>query len=133
MHGIKGISLAWFHSYLTKRIQYTSITHDLAKDTKNICCGVLQDSILGPLVFLLHVNDSHNSSALDPIMFADDTNLFYEHKDLKTLFSQLIKSCKKLMNGLRQISSLFTLEKQHTPFSINQVEEMIFLSYYLGC
>ena len=42
-HGIKGINLAWFHSYLTKGIQYTSITHDLAKDTKNICCRVLQD------------------------------------------------------------------------------------------
>ena len=67
MYGIKGINLAWFRSYLTNRIQYISI--------------------LGPLLFLLYVNDLHNSSALDPIMFADDTDLFYEHKDLKTLFS----------------------------------------------
>ena len=42
-----------------------------------------------PLVFLLYVNDLHNSHALDPIMFADCTNLFYEHKDLKT-FSALV-------------------------------------------
>ena len=83
MYGIKSINLAWFRSYLTDRIQYISITHDLETDTKNICCGVSQGSILGPLLFLLYVNDLHNSSALDPIMFTDDTNLFYEHKDLK--------------------------------------------------
>ena len=82
MYGIKGINLAWFRSYLTNRIQYISITHDLETNTKNICCGVPQGSILGPLLFLLYVNDLHNSSALDP-MFADDTNLFYNHKDLK--------------------------------------------------
>ena len=83
MYGIKGINLAWFLSYLTNRRQYISITHDLETDTKNICCGIPQGSIL---LFLLYVNDLHNSSARDPIMFADDTNLFYEHNDLKTLF-----------------------------------------------
>ena len=81
MYGIKGINLACFRSYLTNRIQYISITHDLEKETKNICCGVPQGSILGPLLFLLYVNDLHNLSALDPIMFPDDANLFYEHKD----------------------------------------------------
>ena len=84
MYGINGINLAWFCSCLTNRIQYISITHGLETDTKNICCGVLQGSTLGPLLFLLYVNDLHNSSALDPVMFVDDTNLFYEHKDLKT-------------------------------------------------
>ena len=87
--GIKDINLAWLRSYLTNRIQYIPITHDLQTDTKNICCGVPQGSILGHLLFLLYVSDLHNSSALDSIMFADDTNLFYEHKDLKT-FSSLV-------------------------------------------
>ena len=76
MYGIKGINLAWFRSYLTNRIQYISI--------------------LGPLLFLLYVNDLHNSSALDPIMFADDTDLFYEHKDLKTLFSLVNQELQKI-------------------------------------
>ena len=132
MYGIKDINLAWFHSYLTNRIQYISITHDLENDTKNICCRVLQGSILAPLLFQLHVNDLHNSSVLDPVMFADDTNLFYEHKDLKTLFSLVNQELQKI-NILRQISSLLTLEKQNTPFSINQVEKIISLSYYLRC
>ena len=96
MYGIKGINLAWFRSYLTNRTQYISITHDLETDTENICCRVPQDSILGPLLLLLYVNDLHNLSALDPIMFADDTNLFYEHKDLKTLFSLVNQELQKI-------------------------------------
>ena len=124
MYGIKGINLVTFRSYLTNIMQYISITHDLETDTKSICCGVPQGSILGPLLFLMHVNDLHSSKALDPIMFADGTNLFYEHKDLKTLFSLVNQD---------QINSLLTLRIQNSPFSINQVEKMIFLSYYLGC
>ena len=76
MYGIKGINLAWFRSHLTNIIQYISITHDLETDTKNICCRVPQGSIFGPLLFLMHVKNLHNSKALDPIMFADGTNLF---------------------------------------------------------
>ena len=96
MCGIKGIPLACFHSYLTHRLQYISIAHDFETDPRNVCCGVPQGSILGPLLFLLYVNDLHNSSALDPIMFADDTNLFYEHKDLKTLFPQVNQELLKI-------------------------------------
>ena len=96
MYGIKGINTAWFRSYLTLRVQYISITYDLETDTENICCGVPQGSILGPLLFLLYVNDLRNSSALNPIMFADNMNLFYEHKDLKTLFSLVNEEQQKL-------------------------------------
>ena len=96
MYGIKGINLIWFRSYLTTRVQYISITHDLETDTENICCGVPKGSILGQLLFLLYVNDLRNSSAFDPIMSAEDTNLFYEYKDVKTLFSLVNQELQKL-------------------------------------
>ena len=95
MCSIKCINLAWFCSYLTNRMQFTSIIHDHQTDTKNICCGVSQSSLLGLLLFLLYANDLHNSPVLDPIMFSDDTSLFHEHKDLKTSFSVVNKELPK--------------------------------------
>ena len=53
----------------------------------NISCGIPQGSILGPLLFLLYVNDLPNgSSVLDPLLYADDTNLCYSNDDIETFF-----------------------------------------------
>ena len=52
----------------------------------NITCGGLQGSILGPLLFIIYINDIINSSSLlHFILFVDDTNLFYSHKDFVVL------------------------------------------------
>ena len=87
MYGIRGINLAWFRSYLTNRKHYIWLGQDLKTGTQNILCGVPQGSMLGPLPFLLYVTDLPSFLVLDPIMFVDDTNLFFEHKELKILFS----------------------------------------------
>ena len=85
---IKGTNLSWFRSYLTNKKQYIQITNASKSDLRNTTCGVPQDSILGPLFFLVCVNDLPFSfKMLNPIMFADDTNLFYEHKNIIKLFA----------------------------------------------
>ena len=85
LYGIKDCNLRWFESYLSNRKQV--ITYG-GKQTnlETITCVVPQGSILGPLLFLIFVNDLHKvTKYLDP-MFADDTNLFCSHKNIKTLF-----------------------------------------------
>ena len=79
-YGIRGVVKDWFCSYLTDRAQYVSIG-DTSSDLMTITCGVPQGSVLGPLLFLLYINDFGNSATvLDFNLFADDSNLFYSHK-----------------------------------------------------
>ena len=97
LYGIKGCNLGWFESYSSNRKQF--ITYgEKQTNIETITCGVPQGSILGPLLFLIFVNDLYKvTKYLDPIMFADDTNLFYSHKNIKTLF-QIVNSELKLVN-----------------------------------
>ena len=82
-YGFSGIIEKWFCSYLNERKQYVLISNVMS-DCKQISCGFLQGSVLGPLLFLLYINDFNNSSnQLDFHLFADDSNLFYAHKILK--------------------------------------------------
>ena len=71
----RGIVLEWFKNYLSNRKQYVSY-NSYKSQLKDIVCGVLQGSILGPLLFVLYVNDiTSTSNILDFILFADDTSI----------------------------------------------------------
>ena len=81
-YGIRGIALEWFKSYLCNRKQFVSIGNSNS-DIKPIPMGVPQGSVIGPLLFLLYLNDLPNcSDVLDFHLFADDTNLFFSSKSL---------------------------------------------------
>ena len=84
-YGIREIANEWFRSYLDNRQQIVTVS-GVSSAKCSTSCGIPQGSILGPLLFLLHINDFHNSSKLFEFhLFADDANLFYEHKSLQQL------------------------------------------------
>lgn len=75
-YGVRGVGLDWFASYLSNRKQLVSIGNTYS-DLLEIQCGVPQGSILGPLLFIIYINDIVNVSKIaNLIMFADDTNIF---------------------------------------------------------
>ena len=84
-YGIRGIANQWFSSYLSNRMQTVTV-NGVTSNSVNISCGVPQGSVLGPILFLLYINDFHHcSKVFDFHLFADDTNLFCKHKNLTSL------------------------------------------------
>ena len=97
-YGFRGKALDGFSSYLSKRKQY--IIHNNEKSTmEKLTCGVLQGSILGPLLFILYVNDIVNtSSVLEFVLFADDTTILYSHEDLASRIDVVNNELKEVTN-----------------------------------
>ena len=81
-YGFRGVVLKWLSNYLQIRKQYV-FYNNTKSDYKPISCGVPQGSILGPLLFLLYINDITNvSNKLFLLLFADDSNAFITGKML---------------------------------------------------
>ena len=71
-YGIRDTANLWFHNYLTDREQFVSV-HGRDSERAKIKCGVPQGSILGPILFLIFINDLPNASDFLTLLFADDT------------------------------------------------------------
>jgi hypothetical protein len=97
-YGIRGVAYDWFKSYLSNRQQYTVVEGSVSSLAK-ITCGVPQGSVLGPLLFLLYINDIANAvPELKVKLFADDTNLFIADKDPLLLNNTANEAIIKLNN-----------------------------------
>ncbi len=84
-YGFRGIAYSWFKSYLSKRTQIVAINGVNASEL-TINCGVPQGSVLGPLLFLIHINDIYQSSQILQFrLFADDTSILLANKKLDIL------------------------------------------------
>ena len=145
IYGVRGTTLEWFSSYLSDRYQYV-VYNDCKSDCKQIKCGVPQGSILGPLLFLIFINDLPSVSKLFmPILFADDTNLFCTGNDLDLMVERInvemanvyawVKANKLSLNVDKTNFMLFTPKRWPRSMNdilidkckINEVEETKFL------
>ena len=73
-YGIRGLALEWVKSYFSERKQFVEF-NNIRSSPQGISCGVPQGSILGPLFFILYVNDLNNASLLDAILLMIQTYL----------------------------------------------------------
>ena len=149
-YGIRGIALNWIKDYFSRRSQFVQF-NEHCSNYYSIKCGVPQVSILGPLLFLLYIDDLSNvSNILDIILFADDTNIFFSHRDqnylVETIDSEMNKltewfKCNKLSLNTKKSSFMIFQPRQKRKtldFSItlnsthiNRVKEVVFLGVVL--
>jgi len=87
LYGIRGIVNKRFSRYLSNRVQYVEID-DRESGVQYIVCGVPQGSILGPVLYLIYVNDISMSTAAHNLSFADDTSMYISDNDLNRLYSK---------------------------------------------
>jgi hypothetical protein len=84
-YGVRGLANDWLKSYLSDR-QQRVLFNNVVSEPTNVACGVPQGSILGPLLFLLYINDLPLCTQKPHfVLFADDTNILFSHEDPKTL------------------------------------------------
>ena len=83
--GLRGVVNNWFRSYLSDRKQFVEYKTEKSS-LQTIICGVPQGSILGPLLYLIYVNDIQNSCDGNILSFADDTTMYLSHSNVDILF-----------------------------------------------
>ena len=115
-YGVDSISLKWFQSYLTDRKQRTYVNGSLS-DYGSTVCGVPQGSILGPLLFLIYVNDLPASGlSSTPRLYADDTCLTLTSHDPTDLQIKLNSDLNKVQSWLQE--NKLSLNVKKTKYSI---------------
>ena len=118
-YGIWGVCNDWFKSYLSDHKQFVSI-NGYNSDLMPVDCGVPQGSVLGPLLFLIYINDLHKAIQYCKVHhFADDTNLFHASKSVKNL--------NKLVNCVMKDLSKW-LSANKISLNVEKTELVIFKS-----
>ena len=96
-YGLRGIVNTWFENYLTGRTQFVEIENQRST-LKHLLCGVPQGSILGPLLYLIYVNDICKACDHKILSFADDTTIYMSNSDLDLLYEYANNGVHDLFN-----------------------------------
>ena len=103
--------LQWLKNYLNNRVQYVTYNNNCS-DISCITHGVPQGSILGPLLFLLYINDIKKASdKFEYIMYADDTTLIYTQQNIVDLESNINDELGKISLWFKSNRLLINLSK----------------------
>ena len=86
--GFSDHTAKWFQSYLSNR-KFTVNLENSFSEVSSILCGVPQGSILGPILFLIYVNDMPMAVKCDPFLYADDTCIVFQSKNVKDIEKKL--------------------------------------------
>lgn len=126
MYGIKGSALNWFQSYLTNRTQQVQYDQTISSRMENNY-GVPQGSVLGPILFILYINDviqELKNCGCFVKLFADDMIVYVYSDDLTVIEERLNNCLKKLLLWLRRNSLMINTDKTvfmpiHDPRKLN--------------
>ena len=121
-YGIRGNILRWFRSYLTNRSQFVS--YDGRQSAiQSITCGVPQGSILGPLLFIIYMNDICNVSELFfTVLYADDTSVVIHGKYMFSIYTKELNIMFKARTYLDRRSRINLYNAYIYPYLIYCVE-----------
>ena len=115
-YGVTGKELGWFRDYLTDRRQVVTVQSTLS-DPCDVAFGVPQGSILGPLLFVLFINDLPTAiSKCNILLYADDAVVFAAHEDIKILEETLNAELDEVNKWT--LSNFLFINKRKTEFVI---------------
>ena len=120
-YGIRGTANDWLRSYLSNRVQFVNFDENISS-TLPIKVGVPQGSILGPLLYLIYVNDIGNSCDGNILSFADDTTLFLSHSNIGKLYELANKQINDLFEWF--CSNKLSLNAKKTKYIIIKPQNM---------
>ena len=131
-YGIRGIALDWIADYLTGRSQYVSYNNCISA-TLNTSIGIPQCSILGPLLFILYVNDlNYVSPNLSCIQFAEDTNIFSSGSSLDDIFNVLNCELESISTWIRVNKLVLNVSKSNYMI-MTSPRQKILANHYILC
>ena len=106
-YGIRGLANQWFKSYLPSRTQFASV-NGYVSATRDMKYGVPQGSVLGPLIFLMYIDDLHNAIKFSTVHhFADNTNLLVSNSCINGCKCKWLKANKISLNASKNKILIF--------------------------